>query len=103
MWRNSINENFIIKKVINTALDILAGKKEFLEVGNIDIRRDFGFAPKYVEAMHLMMQHEVPDHYILASGKSESLKKVIYYIFDKLEIDRALARVSEAVYISLNK
>ena len=82
------NKNFIIKKVLNTAFDILAGRKEFLEVGNINIRRDFGFAPKYVEAMHLMMQHEAPDHYILSSGKSVSLKEVIFYIFDNLEINR---------------
>ena len=82
------NENFIIKKVLNTAFEILAGKKETLELGNIDIKRDFGYAPKYVEAMYLMMQHKTPDHYILASGKSISLKEVVFYIFDKLNISR---------------
>ena len=82
------NENFIIKKILNTAFEILEGKKEILELGNIDIKRDFGYAPKYVEAMYLMMQHKTPDHYILASGKSISLKKVVFYIFDKLNISR---------------
>ena len=82
------NENFIIKKILNTAFEILDGKKETLELGNIDIKRDFGYAPKYVEAMYLMMQHKTPDHYILASGKSISLKKVVFYIFDKLNISR---------------
>ena len=82
------NENFIIKKVLNTAFEILEGKKETLELGNIDIKRDFGYAPKYVEAMYLMMQHKTPDHYILASGKSISLKEVVFYIFDKLNISR---------------
>jgi len=82
------NENFIIKKILNTAFEILAGKKETLELGNIDIKRDFGYAPKYVEAMYLMMQHKTPDHYILASGKSISLKEVVFYIFDKLNISR---------------
>ena len=82
------NDDFVIKKILNTAFDIMAGRKSVLEVGNIDIKRDFGFAPRYVEAMYLMMQRKIPDHYILASGKSVSLRDVIFYIFDKLDIDR---------------
>ena len=92
------NESFIIKKILNTAFDILDGKKEILELGNIDIRRDFGYAPKYVEAMYLMMQHETPDHYILASGKSVRLKDVVFYIFDKLSISRDKIIVNKDLY-----
>ena len=92
------NENFIIKKILNTAFDILDGKKDILEVGNIDIKRDFGFAPKYVEAMYLMMQHEEPDHYILASGVSVSLKEIIFYIFDSLNIDRKKVMINKDLY-----
>jgi len=80
--------NFIIKKIIRIALEIKNGKKDVLEVGNIDIKRDFGYAPKYVEAMFLMMQHEKPDDYIISSGKSLSIREIIYYIFDKLEISK---------------
>ena len=50
-------DNFFVKKVIRDSIAIVNGEKSFLEVGNIDIKRDFGFAPKYVEAMYLMMQH----------------------------------------------
>lgn len=78
--------NFIIKKIIKTAFDILEGKKDILEVGNIDIKRDFGYAPKYVEAMYLMMQTEKPDDYIIASGMSISIREIIDYIFKKLNI-----------------
>ena len=92
------NENFIIKKVLNTAFEILEGKKETLELGNIDIKRDFGYAPKYVEAMYLMMQHKTPDHYILASGKSISLKEVVFYIFDKLNISREKIIVNKDLF-----
>jgi len=92
------NENFIIKKILNTAFDILDGKKEILELGNIDIRRDFGYAPKYVEAMYLMMQYSSPDHYILASGKSVSLKDIVFYIFDKLNISRDKIVVNTDLY-----
>jgi len=80
--------NFIIKKIIRTAFDISNNKKEILEVGNIDIKRDFGYAPKYVEAMYLMMQHNKPDDYIISSGVSLSIREIVYYIFDKLNIDR---------------
>ena len=92
------NENFIIKKIINTAFEILEGKKEILELGNIDIKRDFGYAPKYVDAMYLMMQHKTPDHYILASGKSISLKEVVFYIFDRLNISRDKIIVNKDLY-----
>ena len=92
------NENFIIKKILKTAFDILDRKKDILEVGNIDIKRDFGFAPKYVEAMYLMMQHEEPDHYILASGVSVSLKEIIFYIFDSLNIDRNKVMIKKDLY-----
>lgn len=81
--------NFIIKKIISTAFDIMNGKKERLEVGNIDIKRDFGYAPKYVEAMYLMMQQEEPDDYVISSGKSISIRDIIYYVFDKLNIPKS--------------
>ena len=82
------DDSFIIKKIIKAALAIKNGKQNILEVGNIDIKRDFGYAPKYVEAMYLMMQHDKPDDYIIASGKSLSIREIIYYIFDKLDVSR---------------
>ena len=81
-------DNFIIKKIIRTSLEIKNGTKEVLEVGNIDIKRDFGYAPKYVEAMYKMMQHDKPDDYIISSGASLSIREIIYYIFDKLQINK---------------
>jgi len=84
------SENFFIKKVIKTAIEIKNGKKDRLAVGNIDIRRDFGYAPKYVEAMWLMMQQKNPDNYIICSGKSISLREIVYKVFDTLKIDRSL-------------
>ena len=89
--------DFIIKKIIRTALEIKAGKIDILEVGNIDIKRDFGYAPKYVEAMFLMMQHEKPDDYIIASGKSLSIREIIYYIFDKLAISKEKIITNDAL------
>ena len=81
-------DNFIIKKIIKTAFSIKNSTKDILEVGNIDIKRDFGYAPKYVEAMYKMMQHDKPDDYIISSGASLSIREIIYYIFDKLQISK---------------
>jgi len=81
-------DGFIIKKIIQSAIAINNGNQDLLEVGNIDIKRDFGYAPKYVEAMYLMMQHEHPDDYVISSGCSLSIRDVIYYVFDKLKVSR---------------
>lgn len=86
-------EGFFIKKIIQTAINISIGKQNTLEVGNIDIKRDFGYAPDYVEAMYLMMQQKIPDDYVIASGESYTLRDLIYYIFDKLHIDHAKCQV----------
>ncbi len=91
-------DEFIIKKIIKTSLDILNGSSQFLEVGNIDIKRDFGYAPRYVEAMYLMMQHDVPDDYIIASGESLSLREIIYYVFDQFGIDKDKIVVNDAFF-----
>jgi len=90
--------NFIIKKIIRTAFDILNAKTDILEVGNIDIKRDFGYAPKYVEAMYLMMQHKNPDDYIISSGVSLSIKEIIHYIFNKLGISKDAIVINKEFY-----
>lgn len=92
------NNNFFIKKVIRESIEISKGKRTQLEVGNIDIKRDFGFAPKYVEAMFLMMQQKKPSDYIICSGSSVSLKEIIYYVFDKLGISKDLCVVKKEYY-----
>jgi GDPmannose 4,6-dehydratase len=92
------NNNFFIKKVIRESIEISLNKRKVLEVGNIDIKRDFGFAPKYVEAMYLMMQQNTPSDYIICSGKSISLREIIYYVFDKLKIDKELCVVKKEYY-----
>lgn len=87
--------NFIIKKIIRTALEIKKGETEILEVGNIDIKRDFGYAPKYVEAMYLMMQYNTPDDYVISSGVSLSIREIIYYIFEQLKINKDKIKINK--------
>lgn len=92
------NGNFFVKKVITEALKIKAGKISYMEVGNIDVFRDFGYAPKYVEAMYLMMQQQTPVDYMICSGKSVSLRQVINHIFDLLGISYDRYQIADHLY-----
>lgn len=91
-------ENFFIRKLIRGAFDIVNGKKDSLEFGNLDIKRDFGWSEKYVEAMWLMLQQDQPDDYVISSGKSLSLREIVYYVFDKLAIDRTCIKTNAAFF-----
>lgn len=92
------NKNFFLKKVLTEAIEIKRGQREFMEVGNLDIKRDFGYAPKYVEAMYLMMQQKSPVNYLISSGHSVSLRFIAEYIFDKFSLDKSKIRISKALY-----
>ena len=89
--------NFFVKKVITTAIDIKKGKKSQLNVGNIDIKRDFGYAPDYVEAMWLSLQANNADDYFICSGLSVGLKEIVYYIFDYLNLPKSKIIQNEAL------
>ncbi len=90
--------NFFIKKVISDSVDISLGIKDVLHVGNIDIKRDFGYAPKYVEAMWLMLQQNVPQDYLICSGKSIKLRDIVEYVFDKLNISKNRIVIDDMLY-----
>lgn len=77
-------DNFVTKKIIINACRIFNGDSAKLHLGNLDIWRDWGWAPEYVEAMWLMMQQENPDDFVIATGKTHSLKEFIDITFSKL-------------------
>ena len=74
-------ERFVTQKIVLAACRIANGSSEKLTLGNIDIARDWGWAPDYVEAMWLMLQRDVPDDYVIATGKTHSLKDFIATVF----------------------
>lgn len=80
------SNNFFVKKVIQESIRISEGKQDVLRVGNIEIKRDFGYAPKFVESMYLMLQNSKADDFIICSGQSTSLKEIVLYIFNKFQI-----------------
>jgi len=84
------SDNFFVKKVINNAVKIKNKKLDKLVVGNLNVKRDFGYAPKYIEAMWQMLQSDKPDDYIICSGKSILLRDIVEYVFDNLKLDKNL-------------
>jgi len=80
-------ERFVIRKIVSTAVKIAKGQNIKLKLGNINIWRDWGYAPEYVEAMWLMLQQDKPDDFIVATGKSYSLKAFIELVFQALNLD----------------
>jgi GDPmannose 4,6-dehydratase len=92
------SDNFFVKKVIIESIKIKAGLSTILNVGNIDIKRDFGWAPKYVEAMYLMLQQNKPDDFLICSNISVSLRSIIEFVFDYVGISLNKLVISEALY-----
>ncbi len=89
---------FFVKKVITEANMIKEGTLDKMFVGNIDIKRDFGYAPLYVEAMYAMLQHDKPDDFVICSGISISLREVIEYIFERVGISLSAYEVDQKLY-----
>jgi GDPmannose 4,6-dehydratase len=96
-------ETFVTRKITRAATRIKLGLQEKLYLGNLEAKRDWGFARDYVEAMWLMMQQEEPDDYVVATGETHSVREFAQKVFGKLdlayekfvEIDRRYFRPTE--------
>ncbi len=96
-------EQFVTRKISRAAGRIKVGLQEKLQLGNLSVRRDWGYAGDYVEAMWLMLQQDAPDDYVIATGETHSVQDFVSEVFDFLgldwrehvEIDRSLFRPSD--------
>jgi GDPmannose 4,6-dehydratase len=79
-------ENFVTRKITMAATAIKAGKKECLYMGNINAKRDWGYAPDYVEGMWRILQQDKPDDYVLATGETHSVREFIEKTFMCLDM-----------------
>lgn len=79
-------KEFVTRKITDAVARIKLNKQETLELGNLDAKRDWGFAKEYVEGMYLMMQKEEPDTYILATNKTESIRNFVEMAFKAVDI-----------------
>ncbi|MCU0474949.1 MAG: GDP-mannose 4,6-dehydratase [Anaerolineae bacterium] len=78
---------FVTRKVAYHAAKIKLGKAKELRVGNLDAQRDWGFAGDYVRAMWLMLQQDTPDDYVVATGKTYSVKRLIEVAFETVNLN----------------
>jgi GDPmannose 4,6-dehydratase len=80
-------ERFVTQKIVRAASRIAAGSGELLRLGNLDIHRDWGWAPEYVEVMWRMLQQDAADDYVIATGRTESLRYFVQRAFAHFDLD----------------
>lgn len=78
---------FVTRKIVDAAARIAAGADERLTLGNIAVRRDWGWAPEYVDAMWRVLQHETPEDFVIASGETYSLQDFVACAFAHFGLD----------------
>ena len=96
-------ETFVTRKITLAAARIKLGLQDTLRLGNLDAKRDWGFAGDYVQAMWMMLQQKEPDDYVIATGETHSVKEFLNFVFEHagldvkkhVEIDRRLFRLHE--------
>ena len=100
-------ETFVTRKITLGAARIKLGLQSHLELGNLEAKRDWGFAGDYVEAMWLMLQQEFPDDYVIATGDSRSVREFLEETFrlaglsvsEKMKVNDRLKRPHEVPYL----
>ncbi|EKE03654.1 MAG: hypothetical protein ACD_20C00172G0007 [uncultured bacterium] len=80
-------ETFVTRKITMALAKILAGKQDKLFLGNLDSKRDWGYAKDYVEAMWLMLQQDQPDDYVIATGETHSIREFLDEAFGYVGLD----------------
>jgi len=80
-------ETFVTRKISMAVCKIILGQQEYLEIGNLDAKRDWGYAPEYVEGMWLMLQQKNPEDYVLATGETHTVREFIEIAFKEFNID----------------
>src|ERR1700694_1679921 len=100
-------ETFVTRKITRAVAHIKAGLQKKLYLGNLDAKRDWGYAPEYVEAMWMMLQQERPDDYVIATGETHSVREFLQEAFswvgldwkDYVEIDPKYYRPAEVALL----
>jgi GDPmannose 4,6-dehydratase len=100
-------ETFVTRKVTRALAAILAGKQKYLYMGNLDSKRDWGYAPEYVECMWMMLQHDEPLDLVVGTGETHSIREFLEEAFgyvglnyeDYVRIDKKYFRPTEVDYL----
>ena len=103
-------ETFVTRKITRGVASILAGRQKHLYLGNLDAKRDWGYAPEYVEAMVMMLQLEQPDDFVIGTGESHTVREFLEEAFgyvglkwdDHVRIDPRYYRPNEVTSLEAN-
>ena len=79
--------NFVTNKVVKAAVKIKLGLQDKLELGNMDSYRDWGHSKDYVRAMHMMINHDTPEDFVVSTMQTHSVREMVDYVFTKLNLD----------------
>ena len=77
---------FVTRKITRAVAEIFSGKDRLLTLGNLDAKRDWGYAPEYVEAMWIMLQKDTPDDYVIATGETHTVREFVEEAFGEIDI-----------------
>src|ERR1700693_4107797 len=92
-------ERFVTQKIVRSACRIAQGNQKKLQLGNIEIQRDWGWAPEYIEAMYRMLQQESPEDFVIATGQTRKLQDFIAVAFDAVGLDwRDHTRIDQTLF-----
>jgi GDPmannose 4,6-dehydratase len=80
-------ENFVTRKIARSVAAIKKGVQDKIQLGNLEVKKDWGYAPEYVEAMWLMLQQDQPDDYIIATGEAHSVGEFVQRAFKRAGLD----------------
>jgi GDPmannose 4,6-dehydratase len=80
-------ETFVTRKITRAATRIKLGLQDKLYLGNLDAKRDWGYAGDYVEAMWKILQHDTPDDFVIATGETHSVREFVERVFAKLDLN----------------
>jgi GDPmannose 4,6-dehydratase len=92
-------ETFVTRKITKAAARIKLGVQQDLFLGNLDAKRDWGFAGDYIEAMWMMLQVKTPADYVIATGETHTVKEMLELSFDRLQLDwKKHVKIDEKYY-----
>jgi len=80
-------ETFVTRKITRAIARILGGKEKFLYLGNLDAKRDWGYAPEYVDCMWRILQQETPDDFVIGTGETHSVREFVHEAFAYAGLD----------------
>jgi GDPmannose 4,6-dehydratase len=80
-------ETFVTRKITRAVAQILAKRQDFLYLGNLEAKRDWGFTPEYIEAIWAILQHGQPEDFVIGTGESHSVKEFVQEAFSYVGLD----------------